>query len=231
MIRGVLGPLIRPHRGRIALALACLTSFLALQGPVSTLFQVAVLRGSAMAGLERICAVLKTSTSVPDLAGTPEPVPPRGGLELDRVAFSYEPGRPVLRELSLRIPYGQSVALVGSSGGGKSTLTQLLLRLYDPDTGAVRIGGVDLREVAGGDLRRKFGSCRKAPSSSTPPCGTTCAWCGTTPPRRKSAGPANSRALGSSSRCCRRDWTRPLARAGRHWPAASAGTGLRRPRA
>lgn len=137
--------------------LAYLTSFLALQGPVSTLFQVAMLRGSAMAGLERICAVLKTSTSVPDPAGTPKPVPARGDIELDRVTFSYEPGRPVLRELSVRIPYGQSVALVGASGSGKSTLAQLLLRLYDPDTGAVRIGGVDLREVAGSDLRRKFG--------------------------------------------------------------------------
>jgi ABC-type multidrug transport system fused ATPase/permease subunit len=62
----------------------------------------------------------------------------------------------VLHDITADIPYGQHVALVGPSGGGKTTLTQLLLRLYDPDEGAIHIGGVNLRHCIGSELRKRF---------------------------------------------------------------------------
>ena len=73
------------------------------------------------------------------------------------VGFGYDADRPVLKDVNLTIPYGQRVALVGPSGAGKSTITQLLLRLYDPDQGAILIGGLNIRHCQGGELRRRFG--------------------------------------------------------------------------
>jgi ABC-type multidrug transport system fused ATPase/permease subunit len=75
------------------------------------------------------------------------PATPQFRLELDRVTFAYTPGRPVLREVSAVIPAGRTVALVGRSGSGKTTLANLLLRFYDPDSGAIRFDGVDLRDL------------------------------------------------------------------------------------
>jgi ABC-type multidrug transport system fused ATPase/permease subunit len=69
----------------------------------------------------------------------------------------------VLNQLSLTIPYGQTVALVGPSGSGKSTLSQLILRLYDPQEGTVKIGGADLRKCSGRDVRRLFGIVPQQP--------------------------------------------------------------------
>ena len=65
----------------------------------------------------------------------------------DRVGFSYLPDQPVLRDVSLRIPFGQTVAMIGPNGCGKSTLANLVPRFYDPTSGAVRLDGVDLRSV------------------------------------------------------------------------------------
>ncbi len=70
--------------------------------------------------------------------------------------FAYD-DKPVLHGIDLRIPYGQTVALVGPSGSGKSTIAQLLLRLYDPTRGEVSLGGVDLRRCVGAEVRRRFG--------------------------------------------------------------------------
>lgn len=135
---------------------AYLTAFGALQGSLTTLFQLSTQRGAAQAGLNRIDAVLKTVSTTPDPLA-PRAVPSRGEIALHNVTFGYTGDRPVLRSVDLRIPYGQKVALVGPSGAGKSTVTQLLLRLYDPDHGSVTLDGVDLRHLAGGELRRRFG--------------------------------------------------------------------------
>lgn len=79
----------------------------------------------------------------------------RLGIELDGVWFSYPNGSVVLRGCELTIEPGELVALIGANGAGKSTLIKLMLRFYDPDEGAVRVGGVDLRRVATTALRRK----------------------------------------------------------------------------
>ena len=81
----------------------------------------------------------------------------RGAIEVDGVDFSYEPGRPVLHDVRLRVAPGEHVALVGPSGGGKSALAALLVRLYDPDAGHVRLDGVDVRDLALDQLRGAVG--------------------------------------------------------------------------
>jgi ATP-binding cassette subfamily B protein len=81
----------------------------------------------------------------------------QASVDFEDVNFSYEPGRPLLRDIRLRIPPGGKVAVVGGSGSGKSTLARLLLRFYDPDSGKVRIDGQDLRSVSQESLRAAVG--------------------------------------------------------------------------
>ena len=73
-------------------------------------------------------------------------------VEIEHVSYGYEPGAPVLKDVCFRVEPGRTVAIVGPTGSGKSTLTQLLVRLIDPDGGAIRIDGIDLRELAKGEL-------------------------------------------------------------------------------
>lgn len=136
---------------------AYLTAFIALQGPLGMIFQTSLLRGGAQASLERIAAVLATSSTTPDPDEVqPSDIPAGGEIVFENVRFAYRE-EPVVRDLSVSIPYGQKVALVGPSGAGKSTLVQLVLRLYDPQQGAVRIGGRNLRECSGRLVRNRFG--------------------------------------------------------------------------
>ena len=134
-----------------------LTAFASLQANLSILFQMSNFKAAAQAGVERIAAVLKTASTTPDPIGFEAVIPSHGQIVLLNVGFGYDADRPVLKDVNLTIPYGQRVALVGPSGAGKSTITQLLLRLYDPDRGAILIGGLNIRHCQGGELRRRFG--------------------------------------------------------------------------
>jgi len=86
-----------------------------------------------------------------------------GAIEFRGVSFAYEPGREVFRDFDLSIPAGQSVALIGASGAGKTTFLRLLLRLYDPDVGAVTIDGHDLREFKLTSLRARVATVQQEP--------------------------------------------------------------------
>ncbi|GII97798.1 ATP-binding cassette subfamily B protein [Sediminihabitans luteus] len=109
---------------------------------------------SASAALEKISGLLAEETTVAPPAH-PVPLPsPRGELRFDGVEFAYVPGRPVLPRTDLTIPAGQTVALVGATGAGKSTLAKLVTRFYDVSTGRLTIDGVDVREADPTDLRR-----------------------------------------------------------------------------
>ena len=137
---------------------ACLASYAGLNWPIQTVFQAFSLWGGAEASIHRIGAVLDTPSTTPDpLHAAAAAVPANADIVFDRVSFAYVPGQPVLRDLSLVIPRGQRLALVGPSGAGKSTLAQLMLRLYDPQSGAVRLGGIDLRKFETSVLRKEFG--------------------------------------------------------------------------
>jgi ATP-binding cassette, subfamily B, bacterial len=109
---------------------------------------------SAAAALEKLSGVLEEAPSVAPPA-TPVPLAAaRGKVEFDDVRFSYRDGTVVLPDLDLTIPGGQTLALVGATGAGKSTLARLMARFYDPQGGAVRLDGVDLRQLSEADLRR-----------------------------------------------------------------------------
>jgi ATP-binding cassette, subfamily B, bacterial len=110
---------------------------------------------SATAALEKIAAVLAEQPSVPDPAQPRSlPSPVRGALAVQNVQFGYRPDRLVIPPLDLVVPAGQTVALVGSTGAGKSTIAKLLARLYDPTSGSVRLDGVDLREISQDELHQ-----------------------------------------------------------------------------
>jgi ATP-binding cassette, subfamily B, bacterial len=108
---------------------------------------------SAAAALEKISGVLEERPSVPDPREPVELPRARGEIEFDDVTFAYHADRVILPEFSLHMPAGQTIALVGSTGAGKSTLAKLVSRFYDPSEGAVRLDGVDLRELRPRDLR------------------------------------------------------------------------------
>ena len=109
--------------------------------------------------MDRIGEILDAvPTIAPPAKPEPLPKPPRGEIEFDRVGFHY-PGRedlPALSDFSLQVRPGERVALVGPSGAGKSTVLRLLLRFYDPQVGAVRVDGVDLRQVDPAEARARM---------------------------------------------------------------------------
>ncbi|HEX4231676.1 MAG TPA: ABC transporter ATP-binding protein [Bryobacteraceae bacterium] len=115
-----------------------------------------ILQG-AMAASERIFKLLDTQ---PQILAPPEPVPVPDGpldIEFDRVCFAYNDEDWVLRDVSFQVASGETLAIVGHTGAGKTTLTNLLMRFYDVQRGAVRVGGVDVRHFDPIELRRRFG--------------------------------------------------------------------------
>ncbi|MDP9282378.1 MAG: ABC transporter ATP-binding protein/permease [Chloroflexota bacterium] len=112
----------------------------------------------AVASVGRITELLDTETRLPEGRGAPIPAGPLA-VELDRVSFAYETGADgdelVLRDVSLRLAPGEVLGVLGRTGSGKTTLARLLLRFYDPTSGAIRLGGVDLREARLGDVRTR----------------------------------------------------------------------------
>ena len=109
---------------------------------------------AAAAALEKVSGVLEEEPTVPDPARPVVLSGARGHVRFDEVTFAYGTGRTILPEFTLDIPAGQTVALVGTTGAGKSTLAKLVSRFYDPSEGAVLLDGVDLRELHPRDLRR-----------------------------------------------------------------------------
>ncbi|MDP3209701.1 MAG: ABC transporter ATP-binding protein [Rhodoglobus sp.] len=109
---------------------------------------------SAAAALEKISGVLEEQPTVADPTGPIDLMQAQGRVTFDHVEFGYQKGRPVLDHIELDIPAGQTIALVGSTGAGKSTLAKLISRFYDPTEGSVLLDGVDLRRLHPKDLRR-----------------------------------------------------------------------------
>lgn len=146
---------------------AFVLSFNMLMQPILSLLQLNLVRANAETGLDRIMRVLRVAQC------TPEPAPERrvsadlqasrvrgsaaSGIAFEGVCFSYDGAVPVFEGLSCRIRDGESVALVGPSGSGKSSFVSLLLRFYDPQQGRILLNGVDLRDYGLRDLRSWFG--------------------------------------------------------------------------
>jgi ATP-binding cassette subfamily B protein len=149
--------------GGTALTAGTVVAFTTLQNrlyfPVARLLETTVELQSSRAMFRRIFEYLDTE---PDIVERPDavqldPVEVRGELDFDDVHFGYEPSEPVLRGVTFTARPGALVALVGPSGAGKSTIISLIARLYDPDTGVVRLDGVDLRELGFASLSTTIG--------------------------------------------------------------------------
>ncbi|MDB6021724.1 MAG: transporter related [Pedosphaera sp.] len=155
--------------GELFIFLAYLTQ---LYEPLNQLSHVGATISSASAGTQRVFEILdakdqitdapqskpvlrpnsKVQVSKPDAA----PIVANGNIAFDHVSFSYEPGQPVLKDVSFQVPAGESLAIIGPSGAGKTTLLNLLPRFYDPAQGSVRLEDEDLRLLRVKDLRSQI---------------------------------------------------------------------------
>jgi ABC-type multidrug transport system, ATPase and permease components len=128
------------------------------QNFVSPLRQLANLYNSiqaALAGAERVFEVIDTESEIDGASSSG--VVFRGDVSLRDVGFSYVKGYPVVRNFSLEVKAGQTIALVGPTGAGKTTIINLLTRFYEIDSGSIRIDGTDIRDIGKKDLRRNLG--------------------------------------------------------------------------
>jgi ATP-binding cassette, subfamily B, bacterial len=117
----------------------------------------------ATAAGERIFEIMDEPEEVADAADAPELPPGPGAIRFERVTFGYDPSRPVLEDVDLALEPGKTVALIGHTGSGKTTLTSLVPRFYDASSGRVLIDGVDVRDVTLTSLRREIGVISQDP--------------------------------------------------------------------
>lgn len=131
--------------------------------PIQDLARVYAELQQAIAGAERIFTLLDTE---PEVRDRPNAVPAEtllGEIEFDHVSFWYEENHPVIRDLSLRVKPGEVIALVGPTGGGKTTLVNLLCRFYEPRQGVIRINGRDYREYTLESIHKRIGIVLQTP--------------------------------------------------------------------
>ena len=174
-ISGLMQPIMNfvGNLGYVAVAVA--GSFFAVQGiitvgdiqafiqyvknftqPITQLTQVSNVLQQMAAAAERIFAFLGEPEEAPDrVSARTEDV--ACTVEFDHVRFGYDPEKPVIKDFSAKVEHGQTVAIVGPTGAGKTTMVKLLMRFYDVQAGAIRIGGHDVREFAREDVRSLFG--------------------------------------------------------------------------
>jgi ATP-binding cassette subfamily B multidrug efflux pump len=131
--------------------------------PIQLASQVYTQAQASLAGAERIYAILDEPSEAPDPPGAAELGPVRGDLAFENVWFSYEPGRPVLKDISFTAEAGQTIALVGPTGAGKTTIVNLIPRFYEPDRGVVRVDGIDIGEVTRRSLRTQLAIVMQEP--------------------------------------------------------------------
>jgi ATP-binding cassette subfamily B protein len=156
LIIGIGGWLV--HKGSVSLGtvVAFVLLLANLFDPVQQLSQLYNTLQSAAAALHKLFTILDTEPDVGEVAH-PVSLPAAGDVVVNNITFSYATGgRPALSDVSLTLAAGTRLALVGPTGAGKSTLAKLMARLYDPQSGTVSFGGVDLRQASMEDLRRRI---------------------------------------------------------------------------
>lgn len=122
--------------------------------PINEIAQIYGQLQTAIAGAERVFTVLDEAGE--DMDGEPLREEENAAISFDHVNFSYEPGHPVIRDFSLRVPSGKKVALVGATGSGKTTIVNLLMRFYETDSGEIRIDGQNIAGVSRDSLRKNM---------------------------------------------------------------------------
>lgn len=137
--------------------MAFLGALVSLYQPVKRIGQVNNVVQRGLAGMARVFEMLDTRTEVPAPAEAVTLARMHAGVVFHHVSFGYEPDRPVLQDISFRAERGEIVAIVGTSGAGKTTLVNLLPRFYDPTSGVITIDGVDIARATLSSLRQQMG--------------------------------------------------------------------------
>ena len=125
--------------------------------PIVQTASIANVLQSAVASAERVFELLDEPQEIPDVARPARVGSVQGRVVLDDVSFRYEPAKPLIDHLDLTVEPGSTVAIVGPTGAGKTTLVNLLMRFYELDGGRILVDGIDIREMRRDDLRRTFG--------------------------------------------------------------------------
>jgi ATP-binding cassette subfamily B multidrug efflux pump len=125
--------------------------------PITQLASITNIIQSTMASAERIFELLDETEETPDPVDAPAIVAPRGAVAVEHVNFGYAPDVMLIEDMNINVAPGQTIAIVGPTGAGKTTLVNLLMRFYDVSSGAILVDGVDIRDLKRGDLRRMFG--------------------------------------------------------------------------
>ena len=126
--------------------------------PITQIASMANLLQSGVASVERVFELLDADEQSPDPADATPPVQPtRGRVAFEHVAFSYSPDKPLIQDLSLVAEPGQTIAIVGPTGAGKTTLVNLLMRFYEVDGGRITLDGIDTRDLTRDALRSQMG--------------------------------------------------------------------------
>lgn len=131
--------------------------------PLSQLGGMAAVVQSGTASAERVFELLDADEQEADAANAPAPVDGDGTIVFDHVAFSYVPDRPLIKDLSFRVEPGQTVAIVGPTGAGKTTLVNLIMRFYELDSGRILLNGQDIADLTRYDVRAKTGMVLQDP--------------------------------------------------------------------
>jgi ATP-binding cassette subfamily B protein len=159
------------HNGHLnahpELTIGQLTAFILYLGsffqPIQQLVQLYNTYQQGQAAVTKLRTLLDTEPAVYEKEGAYELPSIEGAIELRDVEFGYDPADPVLRDVNIKIRAGESVAFVGPTGAGKSTIAKLVTRFYDPTSGSVTIDGHDLRDVTMNSLRRQLGVVPQEP--------------------------------------------------------------------
>jgi len=144
------------HISFVQFAALCFGIFM-LYNPVKSLSKIPMLMQKCLASTTHVFQILATPPTIQDAPDAAAIGNCRGEIEFDGVTFSYGPDKPAVHDVSLKIEAGKQYALVGASGAGKTTMLALLLRFYDPQVGAIRLDGRDIRSVTQQSLREQIG--------------------------------------------------------------------------
>ncbi len=125
--------------------------------PMRKLSTLSEMFANGFAGLNRFVEIMRMEPSVQDAENARDLTDVKGAIQVDHVSFTYDGTLPVLHDVSLNVAPGETVAIVGPSGGGKSTLCQLIPRFYDVSQGAIRIDGLDVRDIRQQSLHKTIG--------------------------------------------------------------------------
>lgn len=162
VVAGILlygGSLVLSGQSELSAAafIAYLATFSQVTRPAKEISNAFSASQRGLASGERILELLDTPPALPDKANATKLTDFQHEIEVRNLSFAYEPGTPILRDTSFTIQKGKTIALVGASGGGKSTIADLIPRFYDPTAGNILIDGVDLRDCTAASLRAQMG--------------------------------------------------------------------------